>query len=1113
MASQEPSRSEADDEQGKLNRRADIEQRIQTELKIISGAEQMKKIADDKSSRKRAEGMITLANKNLAAYHLELQALGPDPPRARAHTARFMSPVRTHDSTDHTEAMEASEQIRKTSRANLEKQLAVEEKVLSGAENMLRAYKESPSDKKGQEMRTQALAMVQDSKNRITFLKMELLRQDRQHTIKRAPAPETPAHRIAALQRRIVIETSIAAAAEKLLDSAKTRKDKKVAAEVKTSVDESRQKLQLLTASLNRFSADEAVLSGVGSAEEDAAVALTGRIQLFVEKVEGLYWSDSDETKQYPFAVLRVGNKLSVQTAPWTQAFTFPNWCEDLALDIVNEKEMEVLIFAEKERMCGYQYVKLDEYIDGEPHHLKLPLEPQGVLSLTIRFVNTLKTVKPPAVRGLQRQIGVFRIKNARGKKLARPGDLNINIAAWTRLLRRRSSITAAQIDAQLAETELDKSDDEQETAPQPDPMRLSDIGRSATAEHSFTSIVELIENTSLAEGLAPNPESFLFLTDDGTGASGLTTPTFSRDVSRSESPSFAFTPSSSVGASTTNTPQPTAAVSSPLAQSTKAAAPIASSTLATSVQTASSIAPAVSAPASAVANPASAAVVAAPATPTIVTTAPSQPATAAILTPSQTGEKLGLILEERSPSSTSAVSSDLSFSLSASSSTSAIAGSSPSKAPTGPPPLTPPPQSASSSKAASPASAVKETPPPRPAAQPVASAASTPAANPAAAATATAAPATASPAKPQSLTLPSATTTPARTLQLHVPKTTVAALSFNDFHMLAVLGRGHFGKVFLCELKSSKDLMAVKCLKKHDVLQRDELDSIATEKEVLSVISQRQHPCLINMFACFQTKSHLCFVMEYSHGGDLLGHIQQNVFDEIRGSFYGACVVLGLKFLHDGGIIYRDLKLDNLLLDKDGYVKIADFGLCKTGMAIGKRTSTFCGTPEFIAPEVLTSTSYTYAVDWWGLGVLLYEMLVGEAPFPGSNEEQIFEAIVNEECEYPYTLSITATAIIRKLLQKNPRKRLGYTEDSAEIMKHVFFRGVQWEKMLHKQIKAPFIPKLTSVRDVSNFDPEFTKAATTLTPPPKPLKDEDHLKFQDFDYTAEWIGRKDTEI
>uniref|UniRef100_A0A2I3GH75 non-specific serine/threonine protein kinase n=1 Tax=Nomascus leucogenys TaxID=61853 RepID=A0A2I3GH75_NOMLE len=231
--------------------------------------------------------------------------------------------------------------------------------------------------------------------------------------------------------------------------------------------------------------------------------------------------------------------------------------------------------------------------------------------------------------------------------------------------------------------------------------------------------------------------------------------------------------------------------------------------------------------------------------------------------------------------------------------------------------------------------------------------------------------------------------------------------LTLEDFKFLAVLGRGHFGKVLLSEFRPSGELFAIKALKKGDIVARDEVESLMCEKRILAAVTTAGHPFLVNLFGCFQTPEHVCFVMEYSAGGDLMLHIHSDVFSEPRAVFYSACVVLGLQFLHEHKIVYRDLKLDNLLLDTEGYVKIADFGLCKEGMGYGDRTSTFCGTPEFLAPEVLTDTSYTRAVDWWGLGVLLYEMLVGESPFPGDDEEEVFDSIVNDEKRPPHPLSL----------------------------------------------------------------------------------------------------------
>ncbi|XP_011741451.1 serine/threonine-protein kinase N2 isoform X5 [Macaca nemestrina] len=331
---------------------------------------------------------------------------------------------------------------------------------------------------------------------------------------------------------------------------------------------------------------------------------------------------------------------------------------------------------------------------------------------------------------------------------------------------------------------------------------------------------------------------------------------------------------------------------------------------------------------------------------------------------------------------------------------------------------------------------------------------------------------------------------------------------NLQDFRCCAVLGRGHFGKVLLAEYKHTNEMFAIKALKKGDIVARDEVDSLMCEKRIFETVNSVRHPFLVNLFACFQTKEHVCFVMEYAAGGDLMMHIHTDVFSEPRAVFYAACVVLGLQYLHEHKIVYRDLKLDNLLLDTEGFVKIADFGLCKEGMGYGDRTSTFCGTPEFLAPEVLTETSYTRAVDWWGLGVLIYEMLVGESPFPGDDEEEVFDSIVNDEVRYPRFLSTEAISIMRRLLRRNPERRLGASEKDAEdVKKHPFFRLIDWSALMDKKVKPPFIPTIRGREDVSNFDDEFTSEAPILTPPREPriLSEEEQEMFRDFDYIADW--------
>ncbi|XP_067826056.1 serine/threonine-protein kinase N2-like [Heptranchias perlo] len=331
--------------------------------------------------------------------------------------------------------------------------------------------------------------------------------------------------------------------------------------------------------------------------------------------------------------------------------------------------------------------------------------------------------------------------------------------------------------------------------------------------------------------------------------------------------------------------------------------------------------------------------------------------------------------------------------------------------------------------------------------------------------------------------------------------------LHIEDFCCVALLGRGHFGKVLLAEYKLTKKMFAIKALKKGNVVCRDEVDSLMCEKRIFETANSAKHPFLVNLFACFQTKDHVCFVMEYAPGGDLMMHIRSNVFSEPQARFYAACVILGLQFLHEKSIVYRDLKLDNLLMDAEGYVKISDFGLCKEGMGFSDHTNTFCGTPEFLAPEVLTETSYTRAVDWWGLGVLIYEMLVGECPFPGDDDDEVFDSIVNDEVRYPRFLSTEAISVMRKLLRKNPECRLGAgDQDAEEVKKDMYFREVDWEAMFARRAKPPFVPELSGVNDVRNFDEEFTAQKPVLTPfsDSWALTAQEQAMFEGFDCVAD---------
>uniref|UniRef100_A0A8C5RS27 protein kinase C n=1 Tax=Laticauda laticaudata TaxID=8630 RepID=A0A8C5RS27_LATLA len=330
---------------------------------------------------------------------------------------------------------------------------------------------------------------------------------------------------------------------------------------------------------------------------------------------------------------------------------------------------------------------------------------------------------------------------------------------------------------------------------------------------------------------------------------------------------------------------------------------------------------------------------------------------------------------------------------------------------------------------------------------------------------------------------------------------------SLQDFRCCAVLGRGHFGKVLLAEYKNTNEMFAIKALKKGDIVARDEVDSLMCEKRIFETVNSVRHPFLVNLFACFQTKDHVCFVMEYAAGGDLMMHIHTDVFSEPRAVFYAACVVLGLQYLHEHRIVYSLYNIYVCVCVR-AYVNLCVICVTIAGMGFGDRTSTFCGTPEFLAPEVLTETSYTRAVDWWGLGVLIYEMLVGESPFPGDDEEEVFDSIVNDEVRYPRFLTTEAISIMRRLLRRNPERRLGAGEKDAEdVKKHHFFRLIDWNALLAKKVKPPFVPVIRGREDVSNFDDEFTSEAPILTPPREPrilLEDQQEM-FRDFDYIADW--------
>uniref|UniRef100_A0A8I5MXR1 protein kinase C n=1 Tax=Papio anubis TaxID=9555 RepID=A0A8I5MXR1_PAPAN len=293
---------------------------------------------------------------------------------------------------------------------------------------------------------------------------------------------------------------------------------------------------------------------------------------------------------------------------------------------------------------------------------------------------------------------------------------------------------------------------------------------------------------------------------------------------------------------------------------------------------------------------------------------------------------------------------------------------------------------------------------------------------------------------------------------------------------------------------------------------EKEDIDWVQTEKHVFEQASN--HPFLVGLHSCFQTESRLFFVIEYVNGGDLMFHMQrQRKLPEEHARFYSAEISLALNYLHERGIIYRDLKLDNVLLDSEGHIKLTDYGMCKEGLRPGDTTSTFCGTPNYIAPEILRGEDYGFSVDWWALGVLMFEMMAGRSPFdivgssdnPDQNtEDYLFQVILEKQIRIPRSLSVKAASVLKSFLNKDPKERLGCHPQTgfADIQGHPFFRNVDWDMMEQKQVVPPFKPNISGEFGLDNFDSQFTNEPVQLTPDDDDIvRKIDQSEFEGFEY------------
>ncbi|KAK0943643.1 Serine/threonine-protein kinase [Friedmanniomyces endolithicus] len=304
-------------------------------------------------------------------------------------------------------------------------------------------------------------------------------------------------------------------------------------------------------------------------------------------------------------------------------------------------------------------------------------------------------------------------------------------------------------------------------------------------------------------------------------------------------------------------------------------------------------------------------------------------------------------------------------------------------------------------------------------------------------------------------------------------------SLKIEDFDLLKVVGKGSFGKVMQVMKKDTQRIYALKTIRKQHIISRSEVAHTLAER---SVLAQINNPFIVPLKFSFQSPEKLYLVLAFVNGGELFHHLQREQrFDINRSRFYAAELLCALECLHGFGVIYRDLKPENILVDYVGHIALCDFGLCKLDMKDEDKTNTFCGTPEYLAPELLHGQGYTKAVDWWTLGVLLYEMLTGLPPFYDENTNEMYRKILAEPLHFPGPEIVPPAArdLLTRLLDRDATRRLG-SNGAAEIKAHPFFHSIDWRKLLDRKYEPSFKPSVMDERDTANFDKEFTSEAPT---------------------------------